>query len=149
MPRTELKMFTESLSFAKPAAHTAVAGTTGAIGLFVAYAFGGWSESLSFLFIAMAIDYVTGVLASVKEGKGLNSAIGFWGLLKKGLMLTVILLAHRADILLDTPNVATTGAVFFYIANELISIVENFGRIGLPLPAQLKNIITVLQNKGK
>lgn len=141
-------MLVETLSISKPMEHTVIAGTTAVVGAFVGYAFGGWSEALSFLFIAMGIDYITGILAALKEGRGLNSAAGFWGLLKKGLMLTVILLAHRADILLETDNVATAGAVFFYIANELISIVENLGRVGLPLPEQLKNLITVLQNRG-
>lgn len=132
----------------KPIEHVGVTGITAFLGIFTSYAFGGWSEAMSFLFVVMAVDYLTGCLASVKEGKGLSSSVGGWGLAKKGLMLLVILLSHRADVLLESNNIAVTGAIYFYIANELISIIENFGRLGLPLPAQLKNLIAVLQNKG-
>ncbi|CAM2950457.1 phage holin family protein [Paenibacillus sediminis] len=116
-------------------------------GSLVTYLTGGWSESLSFLLFVIAVDVISGVSASVKEGKGLSSAVGSAGLAKKGLMLLVILLAHRMDVLLGT-DIAMSGAVYFYIANELISIVENYGRIGLPLPEKMRDIIAVLKNKG-
>jgi len=119
----------------------------GVIGAIVTFAFGGWSEALTCLVIAMGIDYVTGVSSAWKE-KSLNSQIGFWGLAKKGLILLIIMLAHRIDLLLDI-NMIMGGAIYFYIANELISIIENYGRLGLPLPEQIKNIITILKDKKK
>ncbi|WP_310191533.1 phage holin family protein [Bacillus sp. 3255] len=120
------------------------AGITGAA---VSYAFGGWSELLSFFLLAIGVDYVTGLVASLKEGKGLNSSVGFWGLAKKAFMLVVVMLAHRMDILLGT-DVLMTGAIYFYLANELISITENYGRMGYPMPPKLKEIIQVLKAKG-
>lgn len=123
-------------------------GGAGVAGAFIAFAFGGWHESLTFLLVAIGVDIASGMYASVKEGRGLNSAVGSVGLAKKGLMLLVILLAHRLDVLLELDAVVMTASVYFYIANELISITENYGRIGLPMPEKLRDIITVLKAKG-
>lgn len=119
----------------------------GLMGSILTFAFGSWQESLTLLVVAMGIDYVSGVAAAIKEGKGLNSVIGSWGLTRKGLSLLVILLAHRIDILLETNNVTMGAAIYFYLANELISITENYGRLGFPLPDQLRKIIAVLKDK--
>ncbi|WP_337103729.1 phage holin family protein [Paenibacillus sp. YIM B09110] len=119
----------------------------GILGSIVTFAFGSWIESLTLLVVAMGVDYVTGVTASIKEGRGLNSAFGAWGLARKGLMLLVILLAHRIDILLDLNDVTMGAAIYFYIANELISITENYGRLGLPMPDRLRELIEVLKRK--
>lgn len=119
----------------------------GVIGSIITFAFGSWIESLTLLVVAMGIDYVTGVAASIKEGKGLNSVFGAWGLARKGLMLLVILLAHRIDILMETNNMTMGAAIYFYIANELISITENYGRLGLPMPDRLRQLIEVLKPK--
>lgn len=119
----------------------------GLVGSVITFAFGNWVESLTLLIVAMGVDYVTGVAASIKEGRGLNSVFGSWGLARKGLTLLVILLAHRIDILLELNNVTMGAAIYFYIANELISITENYGRIGLPMPDQLRKIIEVLKDK--
>ncbi len=126
---------------------TAFNFSAGVLGAVVTYAFGGWSELLGFFLLAIAIDYATGIVASLKEKKGLSSDIGFWGLLKKGFMLLVILLAHRLDVLMGT-DVIMVGAIYFYLANELISITENYGRMGLPLPDQVKKMIAVLKDRG-
>ncbi|WP_245773119.1 phage holin family protein [Paenibacillus catalpae] len=126
-----------------------VCSVSGIIGSMITFAFGGWVESLTLLVVAMGIDYVSGITASIKEGKGLNSFFGAWGLARKGMMLLVILLAHRVDVLLELGNVTMGAAIYFYIANEIISIIENYGRIGLPLPDRLRKIIEVLKDKGK
>ncbi len=124
------------------------AGTVCALlGAAVTFSFGIWNESLTFLLISMAVDYFTGVAASIKEGSGLNSSVGFWGLFKKGLILLVMMITHRLDILLGA-DMIMGGAVFFYIANELLSIIENYGRLGLPLPDRLKRIVQVLRDRA-
>jgi toxin secretion/phage lysis holin len=125
-----------------------LAGTIcAAVGASISFAFGLWTEALTFLFVVMAIDYFTGVIAAVRDGSGLNSNIGFWGLFKKGLILLVMLIAHRLDVLLGV-DVVMGGAVYFYIANELLSIIENYGRMGLPLPDRLKRIVQVLRDRA-
>ncbi|WP_247741143.1 holin family protein [Cohnella sp. LGH] len=124
------------------------AGTVCALlGAAVTFSFGIWNESLTFLLILMAVDYFTGVAASIKEGSGLNSSVGFWGLFKKGLILLVMMITHRLDLLLGA-DMIMGGAVFFYIANELLSIIENYGRLGLPLPDRLKRIVQVLRDRA-
>lgn len=115
-------------------------------GSIISFAFGTWSEHITFLLVLMAIDYVTGITAAVKEKSGLDSAVGFWGLLKKGFMLLVIMLAHQVDLLLGQ-ELAKGGAVMFYIVNELLSVTENMGRMGLPLPPQLLSIVKVLRER--
>jgi len=122
----------------------AICALTGAV---VSFSFGVWSESLTFLLVLMAIDYFTGVVAAVKDGSGLNSNIGFWGLFKKGLVLLIMIIAHRLDVMLGA-DVVMGSAVFFYIANELLSIIENYGRLGLPLPDRLKRIVLVLRDRA-
>lgn len=144
--KSEFQLAVETL--AKSQEHRIVTFTFGAIGAFISFAFGGWTEAMTFLFLAMAVDYFSGIAASIKEGKGLNSAVGFWGLAKKGFMVLILILAHQADVLLDA-TVIMDGAIYFYIANELLSIVENYGRCGWYLPDKVKDIITVLQNKGR
>ncbi|GGG81702.1 phage holin family protein [Paenibacillus radicis (ex Gao et al. 2016)] len=123
-------------------------GGAGIAGAFLSFAYGSWHESLTFLLIAISVDIITGLYASIKEGRGLNSAVGAVGLAKKGLMLLVVLLAHRIDVLLETENMTMMATVYFYIANELISFTENLGRAGVPLPEKLKYIIEVLKGKG-
>ncbi|WP_308634833.1 phage holin family protein [Paenibacillus silvisoli] len=126
--------------------HTIVCSVTALFGSLLTFSFGMWPESLTLLLVAMGTDYITGITAAVKE-KRLNSSIGAWGIAKKGIMLLVILLAHRMDILLELSNVAMGGAIYFYLANELISITENLGRIGVPMPDKLRQIIEVLKTK--
>ncbi|SFS45377.1 toxin secretion/phage lysis holin [Paenibacillus sp. 453mf] len=119
----------------------------GFVWAFFTFAFGGWTQLLILLCIAMAIDYITGVAAAIRTGSRLNSKIGFWGLTRKGLMLLVILLAHQIDQLIGT-DVIKGGAMYFYLANELISITENYNRIGLPLPAKLREIIELVKKQA-
>ncbi len=116
----------------------------GLVGAYFTFAFGGWTQLLILLCIAMAIDYITGVAAAIRTGDKLNSKIGFWGLTRKGLMLLVILLANQLDLLMGT-DVIKGGAIYFYLANELISITENYARIGLPFPTKVKEIINMVK----
>ncbi|WP_229757987.1 phage holin family protein [Paenibacillus marchantiophytorum] len=102
---------------------------------------------LSFFFLAMVIDYVTGIGASIKEQKGLSSKVGFLEIFKKFLMALIVVMAHRMDVLLGS-NVIMNGAICFYLSNELISIAENYGRLNLPMFPKLKEIIQVLKAKG-
>ena len=120
----------------------------GVLGSLLTFSFGLWPESLTLLLVAMGIDYITGVTAAITEKRGLNSGHGAWGLTgKKGIMLLVILLSHRIDVLMETNNLAMAGAIYFYLANELISITENLGRIGIPMPDRLRQLIEVLKVK--
>lgn len=135
--------FSLKLITLKEAGFYSIAGIVGAI---VNYMFGGWTPMLEILLIGMIADYFTGLLASLKEGKGLNSEVGFWGLIKKTLMLLSVFIAHKLDLALGV-EWCMTGAIYFWIANELVSLAENYGRMGLKMPPVFKNAITVLKNK--
>lgn len=126
----------------------------GAAGSFIASIFGGWDTALATLLIFMAVDYITGLLvagvfhASPKSENGaLESKAGFKGLIRKGLVLVVILVACRMDMLLGV-NYIRDAACIAFIVNELISMVENFGLMGVPFPEPIKEAIELLQNKG-
>lgn len=126
----------------------------GAVGSFIASIFGGWDTALATLLIFMAVDYITGLLvagvfhASPKSENGaLESKAGFKGLIRKGLVLVVILVACRMDMLLGV-NYIRDAACIAFIVNELISMVENFGLMGVPFPEPIKEAIELLQNKG-
>lgn len=112
------------------------------------YTFGGWCELTGLFLMVILVEYITGIAVSMKEQKGHISQVGFWRLARKGLMLLVIMLAHRLDILMDI-DLMMTGAIYFYLANELISITENYGRLGLPLPLIVKQLIQILRSKGE
>lgn len=126
----------------------------GAVGSAIASAFGGWDASFSTLLIFMAIDYMTGLLvagvfhASPKSENGaLESKAGFKGLVRKGLILVIILVACRLDLLLGV-NYIRDAACIAFIINELISMIENFGLMGVPFPETVKNAVELLQKKG-
>jgi toxin secretion/phage lysis holin len=116
------------------------------IGSAIAFFFGEWSQLLMLFFFVIIMDYITGLMAAIIE-KNVSSAIGFKGLIKKFAMVLIIALCHQLDKFTGN-SVIMTGAIFFFLANELVSITENYGRIGLPLPPQLKNIIKTLRDKS-
>lgn len=118
------------------------------VGGAIAGALGGWDALLSVLVAMMAIDYVSGVAVawlgkSIKtEHGGVSSKIGMQGLLKKGLMMLVVLIAALLDKAMgaDAP-ICRDAACWFYIANEGISFLENLARAGVPFPAKLRELL--------
>ena len=116
------------------------------IGAIVSFMFGGWTALLSLFFFVLILDYVSGLGAAIISGQGLSSAIGYRGLVKKFFMVLIIALSHQIDRVMGT-DMIMYGSLYFFIANELISIVENYGRMGLPLPQRLKGIIKVLKER--
>lgn len=115
------------------------------IGAIVGYLWGGWSTLLGVLLAFVIIDYMTGLLAAGSEGK-LSSAIGFKGIARKVVIFLLVAVAHLIDVALGGNNdIFRDATIFFYIANELISIIENAGRAGLPVPEKLTNAVEVLR----
>jgi toxin secretion/phage lysis holin len=118
-----------------------------ASGATISYFYGGWSALLQVLLAFVIIDYVTGVLASAMEGK-LSSAIGAKGIAKKVLIFVIVAVAHLVDTSLGEAHVFRDATIFFYLANELLSILENAGRVGLPIPPMISKAVQVLQGKS-
>lgn len=134
---------------------TKVAIMTGAgvIGGMISQAFGGWDAALITLLLFMAVDYLSGLIvagvfqASDKSASGSLSSVACWqGLLKKGMTLVIVLVAARLDIVLGTAFVRD-AVVIAYIVNETISIIENAGLMGLPVPDVIMSAIEQLQGK--
>jgi len=117
------------------------------VGTLISILFGEWSPLLTLFFTVIVIDYITGIFASIIDGKGLSSSYGLKGIVKKFAIVLIVILAKMLDGIVGT-NIIMTGALYFFISNELISIVENYGRMKLPLPKQIKNIISVLKDKS-
>ena len=127
----------------------------GAIGGFIATALGGWDTALQALVIFMIIDYITGLLvagvfkASKKSKTGaLNSQIGFKGILKKCMMLLMILIGYQLDNIIGWDDFIRYAVIIAFITNELISIIENAGLMGVPIPQALQKAIGILNKKG-
>ena len=127
---------------------------TGMIGSAISGFFGGWTSAMTTLIIFMAIDYVTGlVVAGVfkKSGKsesgGLESRAGWKGLCRKGMVLLILLVACRLDLAIGTTYIKDAVCIAF-VANETISIVENAGLMGVPIPSIIVKAIDILKKKG-
>lgn len=133
---------------------TGICTAVGIVGSFIASLFGGWSSALATLMIFMGVDYATGlIVAGVfhKSGKSetgtLESHAGWKGLCKKGVSLLIVLVAHRLDLLMGSSFIRDATIIAF-ITNETISIVENAGLMGAPIPAVLVKAIEVLKQKA-
>ena len=116
------------------------------VGVICAYLFGGWTPVLGLLFFVIVLDYISGLGAAIISGEGLSSRVGFKGLIKKFAIVAIVALSYRLDEVLGTA-VIMYGSIYFFVANELISIMENYGRMGLPLPPTIKKIISIFRNK--
>ncbi|WP_026486797.1 phage holin family protein [Caldanaerobius polysaccharolyticus] len=116
-------------------------------GAFASYLFGGWSALLGVLLAFVITDYITGVMAAGIEGK-LNSSVGWKGISRKVMIFVLVAMAHLVDTALGDTSVFRDATIFFYLANELLSIVENTGRIGLPVPDTIQKAVAILKGKG-
>lgn len=127
----------------------------GMAGGFIANLLGGWTSDMVTLAIFMGIDFITGLLLAAvfknstkSESGALNSKAGWKGLCKKCVTFLFVIIAHRLDIALGI-NYIRTAAIIGFIANEAISIVENAGMMGIPLPKVITKAIEVLKEKSE
>lgn len=127
----------------------------GTVGSLVASLFGGWTEALTTLLIFMLVDYITGLLVAgvfhnsqKTETGALESRAGFKGLCRKGATLLFVLIGHRLDLAVGTTYIRDAVCIAF-IANELISIVENAGLMGIPIPTVITKAIDVLKGRAE
>lgn len=135
--------------------------TAGIAGSVVASWFGGWTTSLTTLLIVMGIDYLTGLIvagvfhASPKTENGaLESRAGWKGLCRKGMTLLIVLIACRLDLIAATmlgtgPHFVRDAVNIAYIVNEVISIIENAGLMGMPIPKVFVRAIEILRKRAE
>ena len=121
----------------------ALTAVGGAIGWF----FGGMDGLIYALLVFVIADYITGVMCAITD-KNLSSEVGFKGICKKVLIFVMVGIGHIMDTyLIGNGEVLRTAVIFFYCSNEGVSMLENAGHLGLPIPAKLKDILEQLHDR--
>ena len=132
-----------------------VCAAVGTAGAAVAEALGGWDNGVITLIIFMVIDYAMGLIVAgvfkkseKSENGGLSSRVCWVGLARKVITLLFVVIAYRLDLLIGTDYIRT-GVIIAFCASELISICENAGLMGVPLPSVITKAIDILKNKSE
>lgn len=127
----------------------------GAVGSFIAVALGGWDSAIIALLSFMAIDYITGIVVALvfhKSNKsasgGLESRAGLKGLCKKCMILLLVVVANLLDQQMGATYIRD-GVCIAFMANELLSIVENASLMGLPIPKIITDALDVLNTNNQ
>lgn len=127
----------------------------GIVGGFAVKLLGGWDAAISTLLLFMGADIITGgMVAAVfkrspkTENGGLESKAGWKGLCRKGAVLILVMVGYKLDVMLST-NYIRDAVCIAFIGNETLSIIENAGLMGVPIPAIIKNSIEILMKKAK
>ena len=125
------------------------------MGSILAETFGGWDAFLKALVLFMVVDYITGMTVALvfhKSGKtkngGASSSVGFKGIAKKICVFLLVALATRVDSMSKT-NYVRNATIFFFIANEGLSVIENIGLMGVKYPTFLKKALEALKDKSE
>ena len=126
----------------------------GLLGSALCWAFGGWDASIAALLVCMAVDYVSGSMVALvfhnsrkTESGAYNSTYGLKGLCKKGMMLLFVLVAVQIDKILGT-DYARDAVCIGFCSNEVLSIIENLGLAGIPMPQAITKALEQLQKHG-
>jgi toxin secretion/phage lysis holin len=118
-----------------------------AVGGFFGWFFGGMDGLIYALLVFVIADYITGVMCAIADKK-LSSEVGFKGICKKVLIFVMVGIGHIMDTyLIGNGEVLRTAVIFFYCSNEGVSMLENAGHLGLPIPAKLKDILEQLHDR--
>ena len=120
-----------------------------AIGGWLGYYLGGCDGLLIALVVFVVVDYVTGVMCAIADKK-LSSEVGFKGICKKVLISVLVGIANILDVhVIGTGSILRTAVIFFYISNEGLSLLENAGHLGLPIPTKLKEVLEQLHDRSE
>ena len=120
-----------------------------AIGGWLGWFLGGCDGLLFALIAFVVIDYITGVMCAVSDHT-LSSEVGFRGICRKVLIFLLVGIANILDVqVIGTGSVLRTAVIFFYISNEGVSLLENAGHLGLPIPQKLKDILAQLHDRAE
>ena len=120
-----------------------------AVGGWLGYFFGGCDGLLYALIAFVVIDYITGVMCAIIN-RELSSAVGFKGIFRKVLIFLLVGIANIIDVqVIGTGAVLRTAVIFFYISNEGVSLLENAGHLGLPIPEKIKTVLEQLHDRAE
>lgn len=119
------------------------------IGGWLGYFLGGCDGLLFALLAFVVVDYITGVMCAISDHT-LSSEVGFKGICRKVLIFLLVGIANILDVeVIGTGSVLRTAVVFFYISNEGISLLENAGHLGLPIPEKMKVVLEQLHDRSE
>lgn len=118
---------------------------TGTLATTLVYFLGGWDIALQILITVIVLDYVTGVFKAIYN-KEINSSVGLKGIIKKLGYLIVVAVAVILDKIAGNTGAIRTLVIYFFVANEGISILENWGGMGLPMPQKIFDVLEQLKN---
>ncbi len=120
-----------------------------AVGGCLGYFLGGCDGLLYALIAFVVIDYITGVMCAIIN-RELSSAVGFKGIFRKVLIFLLVGIANIIDVqVIGTGAVLRTAVIFFYISNEGVSLLENAGHLGLPIPEKIKTVLEQLHDRAE
>ena len=120
-----------------------------AVGGWLGYFLGGCDGLLYALIAVVVIDYITGVMCAIIN-RELSSAVGFKGIFRKVLIFLLVGIANIIDVqVIGTGAVLRTAVIFFYISNEGVSLLENAGHLGLPIPEKIKTVLEQLHDRAE
>ena len=118
------------------------------IGGWLGYFLGGCDGLIIALILFVVMDYITGIMCAIADKK-LSSEVGFKGICRKVIIFMLVGIANIIDVeVIKTGSVLRTAVIFFYLSNEGISLLENAGHLGLPIPEKLKLVLEQLHDKG-
>ena len=119
------------------------------IGGWLGYFLGGCDGLLIALLLFVITDYITGVMCAIADKK-LSSAVGFKGICRKVIIFLLVGIANILDMqVIGTGSVLGTAGIFFYISNEGVSLLENAGHLGLPIPVKIKSVLEQLHDRAE
>lgn len=120
-----------------------------AVGGWLGYFLGGCDGLLVALVVFAVVDYITGVMCAVAD-KELSSEVGFKGICRKVLIFILVGIANILDVqVIGTGSILRTAVIFFYLSNEGVSLLENAGHLGLPIPEKLKLVLEQLHDRAE
>jgi toxin secretion/phage lysis holin len=117
-------------------------------GSVINYLWGGWDLALKTLLLFMALDYMLGVICGYQDRK-LSSETAFKGIIKKITMLIIVAVAVSLDNVINAQGLIRGLSLFYYIGTEGISILENSGKVGIPIPEKLRDALIQLKEGNK
>ncbi|MEJ3717128.1 phage holin family protein [Paenibacillus polymyxa] len=125
-----------------------IKGAAAGFGAVAGYLFGEWSVMTHLLFIFVIADWLSGWAAAWINGE-LKSRKGYYGIARKVAIFLIVVVAHFIDVALGNLNYFQNAVIFFYLANELLSIIENVGRMGVPMPDVLRNAVKIFESRSE
>ena len=118
------------------------------VGYLFIYLLGGWDVSLQCLLLAIVFDYISGMIKAFHT-KTLSSKIGFHGILKKVGVLLIVMLGVLVDRVTGNTGAVRTLVIYYFVANECLSVIENLVQCCVPIPSSIKKALKVLKKENK